>query len=135
MADGAEGLDAGDDPAHRVRAWVGARSPLPGPESGVPRSTAEPSDSGGRPLQDPVETARNVETMRSLGKVALTVVALASLTAPAWSQQPGSPGGLGGGPFLLIVPNVQEELKLTGEQIQTLPQIHPSDHRGSLATR
>jgi hypothetical protein len=64
--------------------------------------------------------------MRILGKLALTVGALVFLASPVWSQRPGGPGGpggLGGGPFLLFVPNVQEELKLTVEQKQTLPQI------------
>jgi len=64
--------------------------------------------------------------MRNLGKLALTVGGLVFLASPAWAQRPGGPGGpggLGGGPLLLIVPNVQEELKLTGEQTRTLPQI------------
>src|SRR4051794_5394078 len=60
--------------------------------------------------------------MRTLGKVALTVGTLISLVSPAWAQRPGDPGGLGGGPILLMVPNVQQELKLTSEQTQTLPQ-------------
>jgi len=59
--------------------------------------------------------------MRTLDKVALTVAAMVLLTAPAWAQRPGA-GGLGGGPFLLMVPNVQEELKLTSEQTRTLPE-------------
>jgi hypothetical protein len=70
--------------------------------------------------------------MRTLGKVALTSVGMLALAiAPSWGQAQappprpggvGDPGGLGGGPILLMVPNVQEELKLTHEQTQTLPQ-------------
>jgi hypothetical protein len=64
--------------------------------------------------------------MRILGKLALTVGALVLLAPTASAQRPagtGGPGGLGGGPILLFVPNVQEELKLTGEQTRTVPQI------------
>jgi hypothetical protein len=60
--------------------------------------------------------------MRTLGKLALTVGTLVLLASPASAQRPGGLGGLGGGPFLLMVPNVQEELKLTSEQTRTLPQ-------------
>src|SRR5438874_9698199 len=62
--------------------------------------------------------------MRPLGRSALMVAALVLLLgAPAWAQRAGGLGGLGGGPFLLLVPNVQEELKLSGDQSRTLPQV------------
>jgi hypothetical protein len=61
--------------------------------------------------------------MHTLVRWALTVGALGFLASPAWAQSPGAfgPGGLGGGPFLLMVPNVQEELKLTPDQTKILP--------------
>jgi hypothetical protein len=63
--------------------------------------------------------------MRTLVTMALTVVALTISSAPARAQQQraGGPGALGGGPYLLIVPNVQEELKLTPDQVRSLPQV------------
>jgi len=65
-----------------------------------------------------------VETMRILGKWGLTAGTLVLLANPTWAQRPGGsgdPAGLGGGPILLLVPNVQDELKLTAEQIRSLP--------------
>lgn len=61
--------------------------------------------------------------MHTLGKLALTVVAWALMTSPAWTQGTGGigMGGLGGGPFLLLAPNVQGELKVPAEQARTLP--------------
>src|SRR5947209_653022 len=57
--------------------------------------------------------------MRTLGKLAVTLAALVLLDSPARAQ---GMGALGGGPFLLLAPNVQEELKLTSDQTRTLPQ-------------
>ena len=54
--------------------------------------------------------------MRSLGKLALTFGVLALLTAPAHAQG-GRGFGPGGGPFMLMAPNVQKELKLSDDQI------------------
>jgi hypothetical protein len=65
------------------------------------------------------------ETMHPLGKQFLTAVALVLLTSPARAQSPaGAVGasGLGGGPILLIIPNVQQELKLSDDQTRTVPQ-------------
>jgi hypothetical protein len=64
--------------------------------------------------------------MRTSGKLALAVGVLVLLTAPARAQRPGGiegSVGLGGGPILLIVPNVQQELKLTENQSRNIPQI------------
>jgi hypothetical protein len=61
--------------------------------------------------------------MRIPGKLALAVGAFCLLAPAAQAQRPGGPGGLGGGPFLLMVPNVQEELKLTPEQSRMIPQV------------
>jgi hypothetical protein len=66
--------------------------------------------------------------MRTLAKWALTVAAVVLLTSPASAQRPGSPidpSALGGGPLLLIVPNVQQELKLGDGQTQALRQALP----------
>ncbi|HKI17360.1 MAG TPA: hypothetical protein VKA15_05750 [Isosphaeraceae bacterium] len=71
--------------------------------------------------------------MRSFGKLALTLGALALLASPAWAQ---GRGGFGGGAAgFLMAPNVQKDLKLTDAQVkkvqETLREIresHQSDY-------
>jgi hypothetical protein len=77
--------------------------------------------------------------MRISGKLAITVGALVLLTSPARAQRAGGiegSAGLGGGPILLIVPNVQEELKLSEDQRRIVPQTIQeimSGHRDAIA--
>jgi len=51
-------------------------------------------------------------------RLALAVGLVAALAGPARAQGPGSWGFLGGGPFMLMAPNFQRELKLTGGQLE-----------------
>jgi len=52
--------------------------------------------------------------MRIPGRLVVAVVAVLLLAAPARAQRGGF--GFGGGPFVLMAPNVQKELKLTDDQ-------------------
>jgi Spy/CpxP family protein refolding chaperone len=57
-------------------------------------------------------------TMRSLGKLALAIGALALMASPALAQgRGGFGGGFGGGAFFVAAPNVQKDMKLSDEQI------------------
>jgi hypothetical protein len=57
--------------------------------------------------------------MRPLGKCLLTLGALALLASPAWAQGRGGFGGFGAG--ILMAPNVQQDLKLSADQIGKIP--------------
>ena len=61
--------------------------------------------------------------IRTLGKMALTLGALVLLTGSAFAQGPGL--GMGGGPFVLMAPNVQKELKLSDEQVSKVREVLP----------
>jgi len=52
---------------------------------------------------------------RPLGKLILSLGALALMASPAWAQQGRGFGG--GGAFFLMAPNVQKDLKLSDEQV------------------
>ncbi|MFI5454145.1 MAG: hypothetical protein ACHRXM_01710 [Isosphaerales bacterium] len=75
--------------------------------------------------------------MRSFGKLALTLGALALLASPAWAQ---GRGGFGGGAAgFLMAPNVQKDLKLTDAQVkkvqETLREIRESHQADYTALR
>jgi hypothetical protein len=64
----------------------------------------------------PLRSKEIRKMMRSLGKLALALGALALLVPSAWAQQ--GRGGFGaGGTTFLMAPNVQKDLKLTDAQV------------------
>src|SRR5262249_33444988 len=77
-------------------------------------------------------------TMRSLGKLALTLGALTLVASPALAQQGGrgGRGGFGGGAHFLRAPNVPKDMKLSDEQVGkgegTLTDVMEK-HRGDFA--
>jgi len=64
----------------------------------------------------------------TLRQVCLTLGALALLASPAWAQQ-GRGGGMGGGAFFLMAPNVQKDLKLTDDQVGKVQDTLKGDPR------